>query len=174
MYCPGCATPILEEAKFCRVCGINLAGVALSLSDQTPNLSNRDAEASRLSANARNHRRLAMKKLIEGGGLLSASTLVGAALGIFSNQKDWIMIWLIFGAWMGVVGVLFIAKAIESLIEARYTLNELQDHQAVPEIHPAAEFKNIAAPVTSPRLTPVTSVTENTTQLLNDTSPTEQ
>ena len=169
MYCPGCATQNLDDAQFCRVCGTNLANVALALSDQNSNLSNRDQKSTRLSTNARNYRRQGINKLIEGCGLIAGSTLVGAALAIFSHKPDWIMIWLIFGAWLAVFGVLSLAKGIGNLIEWKYVLRELEKSSGVRmEMPVAAEFRGVAAPVTSPKLTPITSVTEHTTELLDE------
>jgi hypothetical protein len=170
MYCPGCATQNLEEVKFCRVCGINLASVQLALAEQSTTLPTRDSKIARLTANSLNHRRQGMKKVIEGTGLVAGSTLVGAALGIFSNQADWIMIWLVFGAWMAVIGMLSLATGIGKLIESKYLSRQVQQIDDAPlRMAPPTEFRKVAAPVTSPRLTPVTSVTEHTTELLNET-----
>jgi hypothetical protein len=169
MYCPGCGTQNLDEAKFCRVCGTNLATVALALTEHAPNLSNRDSKIARLNANSTLYRRQGMKKIIEGSGLVAASTLVGAALGVFSNQADWIMIWLIFGAWLAVFGVLSLAKGIGSLIESKYALKQIKEFGVESvAISPPTEFKSVASANTSPTLTPVTSVTEHTTKLLDE------
>jgi len=169
MYCPGCATQNLDDAKFCRVCGTNLASVALALSEHNSNLSNRGQKSGRLSTNVRNLRRQGINKLIEGCGLIAGSTLVGAALAIFSNKPDWIMVWLIFGAWLAVFGVISIAKGIGNLIEWKYVLRELEEATSARlEMPVAAGFKDVAAPVTSPKLTPITSVTEHTTELLDE------
>jgi len=148
---------------------LNLTNVALALSDQ--GVSRKGAKLTKVSANSK--KRLAVKKLIEGSGLIAASTLLGAALGIFSNAKDWIVIWLVFGAWLAVVGTLSIAKGIGILIELKYfeeqfdEMNEDQQQIATP-----TESKLVGAPTNSLPLTPVASVTESTTQLLND--PTNQ
>ena len=166
MYCPGCATQNLDDAKFCRVCGTNLSAVALALSGQTSRVSKRDA---RTSTSPERYRRHGMNKLIEGTGLIAGSTLVGAALAIFSGKPDWIFIWLVFGAWLAVLGVMSIAKGIGGLIEWKYVSKELAQTEAARLEMPAlAELNDVAAPITSPKLSPITSVTEHTTKLLDD------
>ena len=104
MYCPGCATQNLDDAKFCRVCGTNLAAVAMALSDKGSQLSKHDRKSGRLRRD-RDYRRHGINKLIEGTGLIASSTLVGAALAIFSGKPDWVVIWMIFGAWLAVLGI---------------------------------------------------------------------
>jgi hypothetical protein len=166
MYCPGCGSQNLDDGKFCRVCGTNLANVALALSGETPRVSKRDA---RTSTSPEKYRRHGMNKLIEGTGLIAGSTLVLAALAIFSNKPDWIIIWVVFGAWLAVLGFLSIAKGISSLIEWKYTSKELAKAEGGRLEMPAvAELNDVAAPITSPKLTPITSVTEHTTKLLDE------
>ena len=166
MYCPGCATQNVGEAKFCRGCGLNLTNVALAVTDQSSSISRPGSKRTQVSANSK--KGLAVKKLIEGSGLIAASTLVGAALGIFSNAKDWIVIWLVFGAWLAVVGTLSIAKGIGILIELKYFDEQFDEMGGEQEIAAPTNSELVAAPTNSLRLTPVASVTESTTQLLND------
>ncbi len=168
MYCPGCATQNHDDAKFCRVCGTNLETVALALSGQDSHMSKRGDSSGRLSKDKRDYRRHAVNKLIEGTGLIVGSTLVGAALAIFSGKPDWIIIWMVFGAWLAVLGILSIGKGISSLIEWKYSSRELETSKEYSEMLPPSDFKDIAAPITSPKLTPIPSVTENTTKLLDE------
>jgi hypothetical protein len=76
---------------------------------------------------------------------------------------------VVFGAWLAVLGFLSIAKGISNLIEWKYTSKELAKAEGGRLEMPAvAELNDVAAPITSPKLTPITSVTEHTTKLLDE------
>jgi uncharacterized membrane protein YvbJ len=94
MYCPRCATQNLEGAKFCRACGTNLETVALVLAQQLdPAQSDKDAaKKPKAGKNKLEKRSEGLTKIVRASGLIGASALVGAALALFSNKPDWIII----------------------------------------------------------------------------------
>lgn len=119
MFCPRCAVQNLEGAKFCRACGTNFEMVALALAGQ------------QLPSDAEPHetwlqmRRRGVSSLVRASGLLGSSLLVGAALGLFSNQNDWIIIWMVFCGWMAVWGVFSMVSGVQALLESKYARAEL-------------------------------------------------
>lgn len=88
MFCPRCATQNSDDTKFCRACGTNLATVSLVLSDPQQ-LST--AALEKVASISSMKRRDGISKLIHGTGWIGASTVVGVALGVFSNTNDWIL-----------------------------------------------------------------------------------
>lgn len=170
MYCPRCAAENLEDAKFCRACGTNLEVVALALAGR-----NRPAKAGKGKADALEAGKSWVERrsegtggIIRGTGLLVASILIGIALGLFSNEPDWIMVWVIFAGWMACWGIMSLTSGIHALTESRFMRRQMADETAGPRL-PAltsdAPARLPETPVTA-RLTPPPSVSEGTTELL--------
>ena len=156
MFCPRCAAQNLDDVKFCRGCGTNLENVALALSgQQLPSKSDNEPKESWLQL-----RRRGTGSLVRATGLLGSSLLIGAALGLFSNQNDWIIIWMVFCGWMAVWGVFSLVSGIQALLESRYAREEVAELQSQPQPARLPEaVSGFGAPL--PR-----SVTENTTRSL--------
>ena len=155
MYCPRCAAPNLDDAKFCRGCGTSLETVALALSGQYQPASN-DPSLDWLAV-----RHAGVQKLIRGIGLLGAALLIGAALGLFGDTSDWIIIWLVFVGWMAAWGVIALVSGIGSFAEARF-LQKRMELQQVGGLSP--EF--MKAPLPPAQAGIPLSVTEHTTRSL--------
>jgi hypothetical protein len=180
MYCPRCATQNLDGAKFCRACGTNLETVALALAQQLdPAQSDKDAATKPKAAkNKLEKRSEGLTKIVRGTGMIGASGLVGAALALFSNKPDWIIVWMIFAGWLACLGVISFVAGIAALIESGFT--------PLPEGHTAEEpasrtmplrsgdDQEILPPTTSPNLSLPSSITEHTTELLNGRHPTSK
>ena len=166
MFCPRCATQNSDDTKFCRGCGTNLATVSLALSDPQQ-LST--AALEKVASISSVKRRDGISKLIHGTGWIGASTVVGVALGLFSNTNDWIFVWLGLAAWMACVGIIFWSQGINKLIEAHYLSREVKSaaaesafvNQQIGKGEPAAEVKK------TNELGRPGSVTDRTTELLN-------
>jgi hypothetical protein len=166
MFCPRCATQNSEDTKFCRGCGTNLSTVNLVLSDPQQ-LST--AALEKVASISSVKRRDGISKLIHGTGWIGASTIVGVALGLFSNTNDWIFVWLGLAAWMACVGIIFWSQGINKLIEAQYLSREVKSaaadsafaHQQIGKGAPAAEVQK------TNELGQPGSVTDRTTELLN-------
>lgn len=174
MYCPRCAAQNLDDAKFCRSCGTNLEVVSLALSGQPlpakADKKGKDKEKKQPARTRAEKRVEGVSNIVQGGGLLGASLLVGAALGLFSNQPDWIFVWLVFVGWMACWGVISLVSGVGALVESR-----LMPHQAGPaddandaeaRLPPAVEPGMLPDASTAPELYIPTSVTEHTTEPL--------
>ncbi len=174
MYCPRCAAQNLDDVKFCRACGTNLETVALALSDQhhLAQPSKDIDEEPETEKSWLEKRREGMDGIVKGTGLMGASLLIGVALGLFSNAADWIIIWAGLAGWMACWGVISLVSGIGALAESRFMRRQLEQTTggaATPTTQPLPAGSQIALPETSDtsRLTPPSSVTEQTTKPLN-------
>lgn len=174
MFCPRCAAQNLDDAKFCRACGTNLETVALALADQYhPGSASRDEET------WLEKRSEGVGSIVKGVGLLAASLLIGVALGLFSNQPDWIIIWAGLAGWMACWGVISLTSGISALMESKFMLRRMEqkaDGNAAPAIQAASVNATALLPEMSAtnRLSPGPSVTEQTTELLTKQPPTSK
>ena len=117
MYCPRCAAPNLDDAKFCRGCGLALETVSLALSGKYPVGKKRDDDDEEPKTWL-DQRRKGVKKLVRATGLLGSSLLIGVPLGIF-GPPDWVVIWMVFCGWMAVWGMFSLVSGVQSLLESR-------------------------------------------------------
>ena len=168
MFCPRCAAQNSDDTKFCRACGTNLATVSLALSDPQQ-LST--AALEKVASISSLKRREGISRLIHGTGWIGASTLIGVALGLFSNTNDWIFVWLGLAGWMACLGIVFWSQGINKLIEAKYLSRELElraaDSTLVNSQLRKAEPASLADVPNTNELARPGSVTEQTTELLN-------
>ncbi|HKO99934.1 MAG TPA: zinc-ribbon domain-containing protein [Pyrinomonadaceae bacterium] len=162
MFCPRCATQNLDDVKFCRGCGTNLEIVSLALSgQQLPSKSNNESKETWLQM-----RRRGVSSLVRATGLLGSSLLIGAALGLFSNQNDWIIIWMVFCGWMAVWGVFSLVSGVQALLESRYVREEVRETPAPAQLWNPAPPQQLPDAVSGLGTTIPTSVTEHTTRAL--------
>ena len=170
MFCPRCAAQNLDDAKFCRGCGTNIEIVALALSDsEHPTTQASNAIDSKLGKTSLEKRREARNNLIQAGGLIGGSTLVGAALGIFSNQPDWIFVWLVFAGWMACWGIFSLVAGIGELMDAKDLSRELETAEMHTQLAKSLATRGSRVEtneLTPPGLLPRPSITESTTEPL--------
>jgi hypothetical protein len=166
MYCPRCAAQNLDDAKFCRGCGTSLETIALALSGHLPETKVDDLPTMARWIELRRH---GLQQTVRASGLLGASLLIGAALGLFSNTSDWIIIWLVFVGWMACWGVISLVSGIGSLIEANFIRKQLD--QLPPVSYPALDRDKSTNELLPDRLPLPLSVTENTTRSLVESRP---
>jgi hypothetical protein len=174
MFCPRCAAQNLEDAKFCRACGTNLETVTLALADK-----HHPAKKDKVQASFDNWletRKEGVNKIVKGTGWLLSSVLIGVALGLFSHEPDWIIIWVCLVGWMTVLGVISVVTGISSLMESRFIRRQLGEPSGITNIpaQPLAAtngaMMNDAS--TAPMLErPRSSVTEHTTTRLIKPEP---
>lgn len=169
MFCPRCAAQNLEGAKFCRGCGTNLETVALALVDEYHPAT---ADKSKTSSdNWLETRKGGVSKIVKGTGWLISSSLIGVVLGIFSNEPDWIIIWMCLVGWMAVLGIFSMVTGAAALMESRFMRRQLGEPTGVADIPgqtlSAGDRAKMNGPSTAPMLPmPVSSVTEHTTTRL--------
>ena len=160
MYCPRCAAQNLDDAKFCRGCGTSLETVALALSGQYYPAEGAEEQ----SKDWMSVRHQGVQKMIRAVGLLSASLLIGVALGLFGNASDWIFVWMVFAGWMAVWGVISLVSGIGSMAEARYLQKRMEQSQEHYLGGRSKKFVTAELPAAQPGI-PL-SVTEHTTRAL--------
>src|SRR4030095_9737295 len=178
MYCPRCATQNLDGAKFCRGCGTNLETVALALAQQLDAAQTNEDAARRSKAGKLEKRNEGLAKIVRGSGLICASALVGAALALFSNKPDWIIIWMIFAGWLACWGVIWFVSGVAALIESGFTPLQAR-HTARETVHRttplgSGDDQEILPTPATPKLSLPSSITEHTTELLNGQHPTSK
>ena len=162
MFCPRCAVQNLEGAKFCRACGTNLEIVALALAgQQLPSKSDGEPEETWLQM-----RRRGVSSLVRASGLLGSSLVIGAALGLFSNQSDWIIIWMVFCGWMAVWGVFSLVSGVQALLESRYARAELNETRAPQQLRTGNQLQSFPETISGAAIPIPQSVTEQTTRSL--------
>lgn len=174
MFCPRCAAQNLDDAKFCRACGTNLETVALALADKYHPAKKDKVQAS--FDNWLETRKEGVNKIVKGTGWLLSSLLIGAALGLFSNAPDWIIIWMCLVGWMAVWGVISMVTGIAGLMESRFIRRQLGEPSSAADIpiqNPlATDRAAMNGPSTAPMLQmPRSSVTEHTTTRLIKPEP---
>ena len=168
LYCPRCAAQNLDDAKFCRACGINLESVALALSGEhhPAKLDKNKGEHALDELSWLEKRNEAVSGLIKGTGLLAASLLIGMALGLFSNSNEWIIIWVGLAGWMACWGVIALTTGIGTLLESKSMLRYIK-RTSQETLAPAAQSLLTDDSRRIPdALSPPVSVTEYTTEPL--------
>lgn len=170
MFCPRCAAQNLDDAKFCRGCGTSLETVALALADNYHPPRRNDRLAKDPFESWLETRKNAVNKISRGLGWLVSSLLIGAALGLFSDAHDWIIIWMCLVGWMAVVGVISMVTGTAGLMESRFMRRQLGEPSDVGPAQVQPLTSNDRAMMneatTAPILRPGSSVTEHTTTRL--------
>ncbi len=177
MYCPRCAAQQPDGTKFCRACGTDLKAVALALAEQKlPAEANTEkAKELKVEENWLEKRSKGMRYTLQGGILLAASLLIGLALGIFSNEKDWIIIWMIFFGWLACWGVITLAHGIGAILESSVMLGrsrQVAGETAVTTAQlPLADEVETLPDASANPIAPPLSITEYTTERLGEKLP---
>jgi zinc ribbon protein len=176
MYCPQCATPNNDEARFCRSCGMELEAVGLALKARSAQpIEVRGKEPESESAKEWLEKRSkAVKGVSTGVSLLVVSILIAIAMALFVPANiPWILAWAVLVGWMAMWGGVEVGNGIAGLMEARNRLRVLglADKQFTNDarsqlLSPAEQPGPSAAIRSSPPL----SVTEGTTRQLDDSA----
>ena len=178
MYCPQCATPYSDGAKFCRACGQELEAVALVLSSKPvpPAATDKNKREPKTKQDWLEQHSAGVVGITKGAILLAVSLLIGVALALFvPGDVPWILIWLVFVGWLACWGGIELAYGVGGVLEAkgRLRLLRLAAQESLVDAPqqqlPAADAR---AAITNPpaafRSAPPLSVTEGTTRKLDD------
>ena len=177
MFCPRCAAQNQDQTKFCRSCGTDLKTVALALQGQLtppPEASNAAERKLELSQEWLKREADGMRNAVQGALLLGTAVLIGVALGLFSREPDWIIIWMIFVGWLAVWGVLGLGAGLSSLMQSRMMLRRIDgliDAKLASAAPAAGATQRIAEAAATLDEAPPSSVTEHTTMPLNKPQP---
>ncbi len=152
MYCPKCATQNLEDARYCRSCGINLSLVPQALSGQ---LAEAQSDANPWKHHRKGEPSIAdgIQKLFMGVGFL----IVAVVLGFLSRGRGW---WY----WMLIPAFGLLGKGVADMVVAKQRLG----HSSQPQIEPSRNTTNNVRAADTGELLPSTSVTEGTTKLFDE------
>jgi hypothetical protein len=191
MFCPTCGTPTqLPEQNFCKACGLNLTLVTSALqANPGPSGAGSDmaaAVAGQLASLQHSKDRLWRTKLRRAGwGLVVGGPLLSAALGISASVLEHISHWLArfvvsfsgFGGLMFFAGILLLVYARmafkpeplpQVVIVPTPPLGPLGSAATPPSAISGGETPYRGAFPAPPTVATPPSVTEHTTQLLND------
>jgi zinc ribbon protein len=171
MYCPKCAAQNQDQTKYCRSCGTDLKAIALVLNGQS-SISGEvkdNQERERLKTQSDG-----IRELVQGVLLFGLSVLLGVALALFSNKKDWMIIWLIFCGWLAVLAAFILGAGLSKLIQSRMMsrrIRELAAPMTASAAIPGAETQRITEVEATPETVPPSSVSEHTTAPLVQPHP---
>lgn len=165
MFCPNCGANNSTEQKFCRQCGLNLEKTAASMLEQLPSAS---------SANLLKQER-ALEKF---GNVAWSGFLLVLLIGV--GSLAWLVLTkLIFSGANVLFGTLLLAFITFAALSLAYVfLNEaLKEKKQKLKSSAANEFaepKNAANLLEEKPFAPISSVTENSTELLSAESKTRK
>jgi len=178
MYCPQCATPHAEGAKFCRSCGTEMEAVALVLSGKpVPPAEGGEKKVEAMTPRDLMEKRIeGFKGIASGSILMVVSLLIGLAMALFvPGEVPWMLVWMVFFGWLAVWGAIEMANGVGALIEAKGRLRLMGTAGREPAVDATAQqLSSAGEPVTIAnssnafRSAPPLSVTEGTTRHLDD------
>jgi len=172
MYCPQCATPNADGARFCRSCGMELEAVALMLRErlaQPTEVSGTKSE-SKTSQDWLENRSKGVKSISTGVSLLIVSILIGVAMAFFVPPNiPWILAWAVLVGWMAMWGGVELGNGIAGVLEAKNRLRflGLAVRESGVDTTPR-ELSSAESEIISKRSSSPSSVTEGTTRHLDD------
>jgi len=178
MYCPQCATPNPNGARFCRSCGMELEAVALVLqgrSTQAIESRGKESEFETVRESLEKHSK-AVKGISTGVSLLIVSILIGVAMAFFvPPQIPWMLAWAVLVGWMAMWGGIEVGNGIAGLVEAksRLRLLGLAGKQSANDVRTQRLSSADEPPLVTDRSAASrpslpSSVTEGTTRHLDD------
>ena len=177
MYCPQCATPHTDGAKFCRSCGTEMEAVALALNGKSVQLAGGGGKKAEVKTPQDwQEKHIEGVKGVAGGAiLLLVSMLIAIPMAVFMPQDiPWILVWMVFFGWMAVWGGIEMANGVGGVIEAKGRLRLMRTASKEPAIDATPrQLSSAGEPVTiehssnAYRPTPALSVTEGTTRNLD-------
>jgi hypothetical protein len=164
MFCPNCASQNVDNAKFCRTCGLELENVALAMHNKLAPPSNW------LELYGNSKSKVAVGAIMAGAALL---ILVFPAI-VMKDLFPWVVIWSVFFGWLAVWGIIKFALNVGDLIRAKTMLKaqyhynaELPSSEQYGLPPTPAEYQTPNLRYDTDQLRSPPSVTEHTTKFLD-------
>ena len=177
MYCPQCATPNADDAKFCRSCGQELEPLALALGGKSAKPAKADKKKREIKTAEEwlEKHSEGVRNITTGVSLLLVSVLIGVALALFAPAEvPWILIWIVFFGWMACWGGIALGEGVGDVLVSKSRLRLLEAGKW-PAVDPTPrQLSRAAEPATTAQTpasfgsSPPLSVTEGTTRHLDD------
>jgi zinc-ribbon domain len=181
MFCPKCAAQNQDQTNFCRNCGTDLKTIAmvlnghLTLSTEISNTIEKKAELTQQLSKLQSE---GVPNVVQGAILFVMGPLLGIPLYLFSAGADWhvnwIILWLIFCAWLPVWGAIAMGSGVTNMIQSRMVQRQIDSLAAA--LAPIAanlsrDTQRIADTSISPEVPTPLSVSEHTTEQLIKPQP---
>lgn len=159
MFCPKCATQNVDGASFCRACGANISLVSHALSGKLPAADEPNDLYSRYSRRKR-RREPSIEEAIRGIMMGIAFVVVSILVMEYAPAgKIW---WF----WMLIPAAGWLGRGIAELMKIKGA-RQLEQGLSQPQLN-TVRPQDLPTPRTGELLTPVSSVTEGTTKLLDN------
>jgi hypothetical protein len=170
MFCPKCATQNMDNARFCRACGLDISLVPAVMTGRRPEPPVVVDEEAELSSRQRRRRRRDKKpptyaKAYEnlGVGLAFLIISIVVALAVPSGRFWWF--------WMLIPTFACFGEGIGQLMHLRKELPPAPDALSTPELAAHGTAGELSPHRTSEIMAPPPSVTEGTTRHLGTEAP---
>lgn len=167
MFCPKCATPNLDGAKFCRSCGANVSLVPQALSGQLPEAPPEDIDPSCRTGRRSGRRTPSLESAFKNVFMGIAFMLVAIALAFSRMGYGW---WF----WMLIPAFSMMGTGVSQYI--RLKEREKRAFQpgnfSQPSLHQPSSVGSFPVRNTGELVAPPPSVTEGTTRHLGAEAPT--
>jgi hypothetical protein len=168
MYCPQCAAQLVDSDKFCRACGADLKAAALALAQQplSSKTGRKNAKEPKKEKTWAEKRGQGVRNAIEGATMLIGSLLIARLIPFLFNSGDPLGIWVVFFGWLAILGIFRLASGLGAILQAASM------GARVPETQPVDDTVTVpdTDPLDNPGISPLLSVTENTTRSLEPVS----